>query len=112
MSDHRRHERKSAAFHAEIRRRDSGEILGNLADISDGGLMLTTEQPLTVDAIIELEIELPRDSVEGTSVVVPARVRWCEPDLAPGVYAAGLEFIGDGLPSRGVYQQLRRRLGD
>ncbi len=111
MSEDRKFERAHAAYHAEIRRQDSDEIVGHLADISEGGLMLTAEAPLTVGIRLDLTVELPRSAGAGEVVPVAARVRWCEADLAPGVYAAGLEFTGDAPTVAHVKEQLVRLLG-
>jgi Tfp pilus assembly protein PilZ len=111
MSEDRKHERATVAYHAEVRRRDSGEIIGHLADVSEGGMMLTAEKPLQVGVRLALAVELPRQAGAGDSLPVTARVRWCEPDLAPGVYTVGLEYTGKRPTVARVGEQLVRLLG-
>lgn len=108
MSQDRRFERASTSFHAEVRRRDTGAVIGHLCDISLGGAMLISETPQTVGATLALTVELPRGSRIGEYVPIEAQVRWCEPDLAPGLFSVGLAFSGGGEAPH----LLQRALGD
>ena len=108
MSQDRRFERLSTSFHAEVRSRDTGAVIGHLSDISLGGAMLVSETPQTVGTTLSLSVELPRGSRMGEHVPVEATVRWCEPDLAPGLYSLGLAFTGSG----DAPHLLQRALGD
>jgi hypothetical protein len=110
MTMDRKYERHSAAYHAEVRRQDTGGIVGHLADISLGGAMLVTEAPLVVGVHLALSIELPRGSRVGENVAVDAVVRWCEADLAPGLFNVGLAFRGEGAAAAEVRQLLQRML--
>jgi len=112
MSQERRFERQHASFHAEVRRRDTGAIIGHLADISAGGIMLTAEAPLATGQRLALAVELPRQAGQGDTVPVDARVRWCEADLTPGLFSVGLEFEGDDQGAAHTRQLLQRLLGE
>ncbi len=112
MSKDRKYERLPAAYHAEVRRLDTGAIIGHLADISLGGAMLITEAPLEAGARLSLTVELPRGVRVGGSVAVDAVVCWCEADLAPGLYSVGLAFRGEGRAAAEAYHTLQRALGE
>ncbi len=112
MSQDRKFERQPAAYHAEVRRQDTGAIVGHLADISLGGAMLTAEAPLEVGGRLALTIELPRGVRVGDSVTVDAVVCWCEADLTPGLYSIGLAFRGEGRAAAEAHHTLQRALGE
>jgi len=110
MSNDRQFDRQSAAYHAEVRRLDTGAIVGHLGDISIGGAMIAAEAPLVVGARLALAIELPRTARVGETVVVEAVVRWCEADLEPGLYNVGLAFADQGPAAAEAHQILQRLL--
>jgi hypothetical protein len=112
MDDRRTTERVRAGFQAEVSRADTGALVGHLADISAGGLMLRAEQPLPDGEILPLRIELPRGSGTEPYVELTARVCWSQPDLDPAVHAVGLEFVAEPEPDRATMARLRRLLGD
>lgn len=113
MSRDRQFERLPAAYHAEVRRLDTGAIIGHLADISLGGAMLISETPMEVGTQLALSVELPRGvRVVGSSVAVDAVVCWCEADLAPGLYSVGLAFRGEGRAAAEAHHTLQRALGE
>jgi hypothetical protein len=112
MSSDRRYERLPAAYHAEVRRLDTGAIVGHLADISLGGAMLIAETPLEVGTRLSLAIELPRNLQAGGNVAVDAVVCWCEADLVPGLHSVGLAFRGDGQAAAEAHHTLQRMLGE
>jgi|WetSurMetagenome_2_1015567.scaffolds.fasta_scaffold1092021_1 hypothetical protein len=112
MDQEREFERLPAGYHAEVRRLDTGAIVGHLADISLGGAMLIAEAPLTVGATLALSVELPRSARIGENLAVDAVVRWCEPDLTPGLYSVGLAFRGKGPAAAEAHHTLQRMLGD
>ncbi len=110
MDERRRHERFGGVFPAEVRDRGNGHVVGLVSDISSGGMMLRTETPLDPGRTIELAVELPARAPEPGPVDVDVRVRWCEPDLEPGVHVVGLAFTGQTPPTDPRVQGLVRVL--
>lgn len=96
MDERRREDRHPPVLQAEIRDRQSGEVLGLLADISTGGMMLRAEQPLRPRQKLNLAVELPGTPSPG--VTVDVTVRWSEPDLDPSIHLIGLSFTGKTPP--------------
>jgi hypothetical protein len=110
MEDRRQWERSPASFYAEIRRGDTGQILGHLGDISIRGLLMIGSVPLTVGDRLPLQIELPRDAGPMKYLEVRAQVCWSQPDLNPDLNASGLEFLRGGTADLAVVETLRRLL--
>ncbi len=112
MDERRRHERIDSVFRAEVRERESGRTVGLVADISSGGMLLRVEAPLPLGQDLELVVVLPPQGSIAREVPVDARVRWCEPDIAPGTHVAGLAFRGRTPPDGPAAMGLIRRLKD
>jgi len=107
MRERRVFERRETTYHAEVCEAATGQVVGLLADISSGGMMLRTEQPLERGATMLLKMEITGlDEV----LAVEAAVRWSEPDLDPASHVVGLEFCGPTPPGSTVVEEIRRRL--
>jgi Tfp pilus assembly protein PilZ len=112
MDERRRFERMTQVFPAEVYSRQSGKIVGLVADVSSGGLLLRTETPQSPGEDLELTLELPAGKQVTREFELVARVRWCEPDIAPGTYVLGLAFTGRTAPDGPVAMDLVRALKD
>jgi len=67
--------------------------LGYLLNITPDGAMILSEKPLEVDWEVVLHIELPEGLSELRELVIPARSRWCQPDINPEFYDTGFVFL-------------------
>jgi hypothetical protein len=63
---------------------------GTLQNLSDGGICLTTDSPLSVKQFLALSIPAP---VPGVAIPTLALVRWTRQIRGKGKYAAGLSFL-------------------
>lgn len=113
MDERRGPERHITLFQAEVSERGGEGVSGNLADISVGGMMIRLMQPLEVGQHMRLRVELPAggdpDGALGAGpVTVETRVAWCDEDLAPGAYVAGLQFTGATPEDGAVARELVR----
>jgi c-di-GMP-binding flagellar brake protein YcgR len=109
MDDRRRYERRPLAAPIEVLDAESGQLVGLLADISSGGMMLRTDRPLPPGQKLLLTMAVASDG-DGPPTVIEATVRWCEPDLDPATHVAGLRFEGHTPPAGVLVEDLRRRL--
>jgi len=110
MKERREFERRESLLPAEVTDAGTGEVVGLLADISNGGMMLRTEAPLARGTRLRLRVELPDTGGRSGALAVETTVRWCEPDLDPSSHLAGLEFLGATPPGSAVVEEIRRRL--
>jgi hypothetical protein len=111
MKERRDDERREAVLPAEVCDAGTGEVVGLLADISTGGMMLRSDTPLARGTRLRLRVQLPGSGPADDAPAVEASVCWCEPDLDPSVHLAGLEFRGVTPPGSAVVEEIRRRLG-
>jgi hypothetical protein len=110
MDDRRKQERRAAGFYAEVSCVDTGRLLGHLANISSGGMMIVGEASLGIGKRLHLRIELPHGTAHDDYLEVTVQVRWSQPELEPGLYASGLEFVREGAPKADAIERLCRIL--
>ena len=72
----------------------TGELLGDLADISPAGFRLEGSKPIPVNAEFPFRVDLPPEISAGSSIVFTARSRWSQPHpVDPRLYEAGFEIM-------------------
>jgi hypothetical protein len=110
MDERRRYERRPTSEPVEIRDLGAGRMVGLLADISSGGMMLRTDEPLTPGERLRLGFDLSSLAIEPSEVVVDVDVRWCEPDLDPETFVVGVRYRGVSGAVGAILETVRRRL--
>lgn len=70
--------------------RMTGQPLGRIGNLSDGGMMLIVEETLPEEALFQLGFPLGEG---GPTVDVGAQAMWVEPARSPGSWWAGFRFI-------------------
>lgn len=75
----------------------SGELLGNLVDISTNGIMLVSDKPVKSNVHYRLMMVLP-ETVDGSrDVHFDAESRWCQKDANQDFYDAGFELLNPSM---------------
>ena len=70
----------------------TGNTMGQLGNLSVGGMLLIASVPLVEDALYQCRFELPDSGEE--SLDVGAHVLWIDEASAPGQSWAGVRFLG------------------
>ena len=91
-SESRRMPRRAVAGTVEVIDAMTGERIGQLGNLSVGGMLLMASTPLAEDALYQLRFALP-DSA-GDTIEVGAHILWCDAASAPGQFWAGIRFLG------------------
>jgi hypothetical protein len=108
----RRHDRRFVTdFKPEVRRADNDTLLGNMVDASAGGMMISCDRPVRVGESLTVHVEMPRSAGPGANLTLQVEIRWCEQDMIPGLYLAGLEFMDTEEGSFQALNRLRQLLG-
>ena len=95
MQEHRRIHRKYLAVYSRVFNLASGRVLGYLADLSQGGTLIISDDPLPEHDIFNLRFDLPAPPLfSADHLDMQARVAWCSPDFDPAFFNIGFEFIG------------------
>ena len=72
--------------------RESGELVGHIADISTAGMMLVSDRPLELDCDHKLVMELPLEGNKRAKVLLTARSVWSRVDANPDFFNTGFKL--------------------
>jgi hypothetical protein len=85
--------RRHLIYYLRVFDTDTGELLGNLVDISTRGVMLVSDRAIETDKSFKLRMVLP-ETIEGSrEVVFNAISRWCGNDTNRDFYDTGFELV-------------------
>lgn len=70
----------------------TSEPIGDIVNLSSGGFMLVSKQPVPVDERMLLLLELPDAAGGALRVRLEARCLWCAPSSFSQDYGAGFEI--------------------
>jgi hypothetical protein len=94
MQERRTLERKYLAIYSRVFDRLTGRVLGYLADLSQKGAMIISDDPMPENTNISLRFDLPDPPLFSTDHLnMEARVAWSKPDIDPAFYNIGFEFL-------------------
>ena len=106
MIDRRKQVRQQLVALTVVLDEASGEVLGQVGNLTIEGIMICSDRPLEIDRLYALQIELP-DEVDGRSRLnVLARSLWCQRAIIPTRYATGFELLNVDDADRRVIQLL------
>lgn len=92
MTEYRRARRRKPSQKIDIIDSMTTQIVGQLGDLSETGMLLFASRPLTSDALYQFRFRLSAHG--GTQTVeVGAHELWSDDAAAPGQIWAGLRFI-------------------
>jgi Tfp pilus assembly protein PilZ len=85
--------RKYLVIYSRVFDRNSGQVLGYLSDLTNGGAMIISDDPIALNIDISLRFDLPDPPLFSTDHInLDARVAWCQPDIDPAFYNIGFAF--------------------
>ena len=68
-----------------------------MVDISSGGMMLISEDPIKTGPVYELRMVLPVDIEGNREITFSAKSKWCSEDENPDFYNTGFQLINPSL---------------
>lgn len=94
MSDDRRKlQRKYLTFFGRVFDRKTGQLIGQMADVTPEGAMIISGRPLDIDQDYQLRLDLPDTIFEQAHMDIDARSVWCQPDLEPSLFNTGFQLF-------------------
>lgn len=111
MPERRSLKRWPLAVYPRVFEKESGALLGRVADITVEGLLLVAEEALTPGKVMHLRIELPQLNGSAEPSGVQAEVKWCRPSANPALFDVGLRFVHPGLETVRAIQAAVDELG-
>ncbi|KXK10720.1 MAG: PilZ domain protein [Chloroflexi bacterium OLB14] len=71
----------------------TGDLMGQLGDISSGGFRLESDKPIAVGELFDLRIDHTGEISAKSYITFSARTRWCRKDpYDPTIYNVGFKL--------------------
>ena len=110
--ERREYPRRAFPHYMQFKNDRTGELVGDLADISLRGFRLEGMREIPRDTDFNFRVDLPPDSPGRGSIVVKARSRWVQPHpVDPRMYVTGYEIKGLDPGDHQAYQFMYDRYG-
>ena len=93
MKDKRKIDRRYLLYYMRIFDAKTRQQIGNLVDITPGGIMIVSERPLPEGQTTRLRMELTDEVSDKPFMEFSAHSKWCEPDIIPNLYNTGYEIL-------------------
>jgi hypothetical protein len=106
MDERRRLHRRHILFYSRVFDRKTGLFLGYLGNLNQGGLMIISEEPIDVEQVFLLRIDLPEDIYPQPVLNFEAQSAWCLRDVDPHFCNTGFKFLDISEPSQKIISQI------
>jgi len=111
MEERRKLKRKYLTFFGRIYDRQSGQPLGNVADITLEGAMVISNHPLPTGEDYQLRLDLP-EHIFGTDYLdLEGKSIWCQPDIDPDFYNTGFKLQNVTKEEAHIIEQIIKKYG-
>ena len=91
-SNKRKLKRRYLMYYLRVFDRKSGEVLGHLVDITEGGVMLMRENTLETGKMYSMRLRWRTSDGRLQVVDFEGECRWCRPDINPDFFDAGFSI--------------------
>lgn len=93
-AEKRKLDRKNFTYYMRVLDETTGELVGQLSDISTGGFKIESTTPIPLGSIFQLRIDQTREISNRSHLSFTARVIWCQHDpYDPTVFNVGFQLI-------------------
>ncbi len=106
MRERRKIKRRHIMFYSRVFNRQTGELIGYLGDLTQEGAMVISEEPLEINEIYKLRLDLPADLYQKAILGLEARSVWCKPDVDPNFFNTGFKFLGIATQDLTIIQRI------
>jgi hypothetical protein len=93
MKDKRKTNRRFLLYYMRVYDAGTRQQIGNLVDITPGGIMVVSEHPLPEGQTFHLRMELSDEVANKPYMEFSALSKWCEPDIIPNMFNTGFEIL-------------------
>jgi len=104
--------RRDLYFYLKVIAQD-GKILGRAVDITTGGMLVITEQPLEQNVTHNVTLASTNGlfGIWTKDIAVEFNVCWSKPDVNPSLFANGVKFRNMSAENVTVVQKIMRNIG-
>jgi hypothetical protein len=87
----RSEKRRHLFYYLKVFRTDTGELLGNLVDLSHSGVMILSRRPVEVGLEFEIRIEPMAPELGHAELRMTVQSRWHRKDVNPEYFVTGFQ---------------------
>ena len=92
MNEKRKLNRRHLIYYLRVFDRSTNEPVGHMVDITAKGIMLISENPVKLDALFQLKMDLPQGMGAKDQLYFDARSVWQKKDINPKFLNTGFKF--------------------
>lgn len=86
--------RRNFSYYMRVLDKNTGELIGQISDISTGGFKLESSTPIAVGLNMDLCIDQVGELSGKNFIIFSARTRWCDRDpYDPTIYNVGFQLV-------------------
>jgi hypothetical protein len=100
IPDRRKVSRRFLSHTIRVFNKASGQQIGNLVDITTGGVLIVSPKPMTKNRIVHMRLELTTELSHKPFLEFTTRCKWCREDIDPRFYKIGFQITK--LPPEGA----------
>ena len=87
---------------------ETGNFVGRVVNVSEDGLQIVREKPLSQGTLLYLRVDLPSEFCGLNELTFHAQVRWCRPEEDQRQIGVGLQILDINDEHRRVFRELMR----
>lgn len=91
--EQRKLQRRNFILDFAVQNQKTGEIIGDLGDITTEGLMLVSEEEIEADKTFQLRISMPEEAEEELDIVFKARSIRCQETIHESIFTTGFSLV-------------------
>jgi len=93
MQGKRKLKRRHLIYYLRVFEKKADQLIGHMVDISSGGMMLISEDPIKTGMVFDLRMVLPVELEGSREITFSAESMWCRADENPDFYNTGFQWI-------------------
>jgi len=93
MPEKRKFNRIHLIHYLRLFDRKTGDLIGNLVDLTSEGLQLISETPIEPGRLLEIRMEFPEEVDGEREVQINAQAIWWDHQLDPELFSVGCKLI-------------------
>jgi hypothetical protein len=105
--------RRNLIFYLTVRNRESGEVIGELGDITEKGALLISDHMLPVLDTVPIAVELPKGpDYPDTTLDLTVEIQWSKRDEDnPDLALSGCRIVGPNKNDKTIIRKLIEKIG-
>ena len=111
MPERRKNARSKLPLDIPLYEQDTDQILGFLSDLSEQGLCINSDEPITQGTELELKMMLPNGWVDTAELDFSAQCCWWENEANDGLHSSGFQIIDINEQASKALEQLLEAYG-